>query len=105
MKKLRKRILIGTAAALAATGFVAGCNRPESVYGPPPDVEYESVSSSSEEVPSSVSFSPEENDPECVYGPPPEEEYEPVSPADFDPEENIPEDVYGPPSFFGEDGD
>ena len=47
MKKLRKRILIGTAAALAATGFVAGCNRPESVYGPPPDVEYESVSSSS----------------------------------------------------------
>ena len=94
MKKLKRKLIIGTAAALAAAGFAAGCNRPVSVYGPPPDATSE-ISSSSETEPSSIEYSSEKNIPEPVYGPPPEDE--------FDPAENVPEDVYGPPSWFGED--
>ena len=97
MKKMKKKLVLGTAAALAAASFSACINRPTAVYGPPPDVPSSNVSSEDSSTVSSEdsstvssSFEPEENIAETVYGPP---EW-------FEPSENIPEDVYGPPSDF-----
>ena len=87
MKKSRKLVLAGTAAALAAAAFTACSNRPEALYGPPPD-----------DVVSESSFDSSENIPELVYGPPEDVSYSAV--PEFDPSENIPEDVYGPPEDF-----
>ena len=79
-KNLHKKITASAivAGALVASGamFLPACNRPESVYGPPP-------SSATQE------YDPESNLTPTVYGPPQTEEY--------DPESNINEDVYGPP--------
>ena len=59
MKKSKKLVITGTAAAVAAAAFVACVNRPESVYGPPPD-----------EVVSESKYDSSENVSEPVYGPP-----------------------------------
>ncbi|MBP3892601.1 MAG: hypothetical protein J6D34_00995 [Atopobiaceae bacterium] len=94
MKKLTRRefTAAGIIAALGATtAFVSSCNRPTSVYGPPPDYEPE--------------YEPEENEIETVYGPP--EDYDPAEnelvdvygpPEDYDPTDNELVGVYGPPA-------
>ena len=84
-RKIRKitasGILAGT--VMASSAFIPGCNRPTSVYGPPPEYE------------------PDENLPVGVYGPPQIEE-DPAK-EEYDPSENINEDVYGPPEFYEEE--
>ncbi len=74
-------ILAGT--VMASSAFLPGCNRPTSVYGPPPE------------------YDPNQNVPDEVYGPP-EIEEEPEK-EEYDPAENFTEGVYGPPEHFEEE--
>ena len=89
----RKELVTGMALTAAIAGAAltfTGCgfSRPEVLYGPPPEVEYD----------------PSEEEIEDVYGPPPFEEdvEEPDdtdidTPDDYDPGEELIEAVYGPP--------
>ncbi len=106
MKKLGKKLIAGTAFAVAAAA-TAGCGSgPPSVYGPPEYFEQESESTVPEETTINNNFNPGGEIPEAVYGPP--EWFEPSSenlegvygPPSYDPSTNIPEDVYGPPEYF-----
>ena len=91
MKKKRtiRAVTTGIAAGMVvgSAAFTAACNRPYSVYGPPPTLESE--------------FDPSTNEPVDVYGPPIIDESE--LPEDYTPEQNIPEAVYGPPEDFTEE--
>ena len=87
----RKELVTGVVLTAAITGAAltfTGCGfeRPEAVYGPPPEVEYD----------------PAEEEIEDVYGPPPmeeePEEYEPD--AEYDPSYEEVEAVYGPPPDY-----
>ena len=77
-------------ATLASAAFLPGCNRPESVYGPPPGATTQAQEESSFQSQTSA-----------------QEQTTEIS-SEYDTTENIPETVYGPPEDFGlppEDGE
>ena len=99
-KKTAYSIIAG--ATLASAAFLPGCNRPESVYGPPPGATSitETTTAQTEETTTEITsetFDTETNLPEAVYGPPEDFTFTPLQPDTFDPDENEPIDVYGPP--------
>lgn len=125
MKKLKKKIFIGALAASGALTFTACTNRPECVYGPPPEIpaEIEETISEAESTKAQTAkttgaeetdFDVNGNIPEDVYGPPSywEEEIgvEDVTEGEssgeeesFDETDNVPVCVYGPPEYFEND--
>lgn len=96
MKKMGKKLILGTAFAVASVA-AAGCgSAPPSVYGPPPEATEEP--SSDTLLPPETEYDPGVNIPEAVYGPPPDETIN--SSEYFDPSTEVNEDVYGPPEWF-----
>ncbi len=98
MKKLKRKLFVGALAAGGALTFTACANRPQCVYGPPPDIPADLVEVETSAEPET--FDVNSNIPEDVYGPPSywegEDEGE-IPEESFEAEENIPALVYGPP--------
>lgn len=102
MKKLKKKIYTGMLAVGGALTFTACTNRPECVYGPPPDIQ-ETVNEPLTVEPETDKgkYDAKNNIPEDVYGPPSYWEDETEETDVYDPEEDdMPVCVYGPPEYF-----